>query len=120
MNKKILIVDDDKDLREMMQLLLQQKGYTVIVAGTCEDGISAFYRENPDLILLDINVHDEDGREVCRKIKSDAQYYHIPVIMISGNAEALKTYKTYGANDIMEKPFDFDMLQQMVASYLDK
>ena len=116
--KKILVVDDDTDLLEIVRLSLNTSGYEVILANTCAEGIKTFYREKPDLVLMDINVRDEDGREMCKQIKSDAAYQHIPVILISGNSEALSTYKKYGANDAINKPFEVALLTDRVGRYL--
>lgn len=116
--KKILIVDDDPDLLDVMQIYLSTYGYKVIVADTCDDGLRTFYDEKPDLVVLDINVHDQDGREVCAKIKANAESNHIPIILVSGNQEALVTYESYGANAMIEKPFDFKLLDEKKHLYL--
>lgn len=84
---------------------------------SCNQGLDIFYSFQPDVVLLDINVGDQDGREVCRKIKSQAEYNHIPVILISANHEALKFYVDYGANGILEKPFELIHLLRLIQTY---
>lgn len=114
---KILIVDDDEDLLLTLKLLLKGKGYEVATTITCSEGLTIFYNFQPDLVILDINVGEEDGREMCRAIKSQADYQNIPVLLISGNAEALNDYVRYGANGILGKPFDSGSFLHSVNSY---
>lgn len=101
-----------------MALYLTSFGYLVTIADTCTSGLEHFYNIHPDIVLLDINVHDEDGREVCREITTNGEFKHIPVILVSGNNTALLTFEDYGTNDIIEKPFDFTKLEQKVSTYL--
>jgi CheY-like chemotaxis protein len=71
----------------------------------------------PDVILLDVLLSGEDGREICRKLKADPQRQHIPVIMLSAHADASKVADTSGADDFLEKPFDVDALIAIVKKY---
>lgn len=104
--KRILFVDDDEDLLAAMKIFLQQQGYEVRVTTSCSEGLNILETFHPDLILLDINVGSEDGRLMCRQIKDQAKYEHIPVILISANDDALTTYSHYGADECIVKPFD--------------
>src|SRR5579871_2143380 len=96
--KRILFVDDDVDLLAAMKILLRREGYEVAVTTSCNEGLDILANFRPDLILLDINVGNEDGRLMCRQIKEQAEYEHIPVILISANDEALETYRDYSAD----------------------
>lgn len=116
--KKILIVDDDEDLLINMKSFFKRNGYDVVVSKSCEEGMNIFYSFRPDLVLLDINVGNEDGREVCKKIKSHAEYQDIPVLLISANHEALKVYLDYGASERLEKPFEVKGLLSLIQTYL--
>ena len=116
--KKILIVDDDADLRELMKISLEMTGYIVLTADTCAEGIKTFYHEMPDIVLLDIDIHNDDGRGVCREIKANTIYRQIPVIMLSGNLVALETFRACGASDRMAKPFDLKLLEEKIKYYL--
>jgi DNA-binding response OmpR family regulator len=112
--KRILFVDDDVDLLAAMKIFLQQQGYEVAVTTSCSEGLKIFETFHPHLILLDINVGGEDGRLMCRQIKEEAEYEHIPVILISANDDALTTYDHYGADDFIVKPFDpFDLAETL-------
>jgi DNA-binding response OmpR family regulator len=116
--KKILVVDDDKDLLANMKVFLKLQGYNVAATTSCNEGLDILHSFQPDLIFLDINVGDEDGREMCRKIKGQAEYQHIPVILISANHEDLKTYLDYGANAYLKKPFALSGLINNLNNYL--
>ncbi len=112
--KKILIVDDDKDLLVSMKALFKKNGFDIAVTISCDEGFLILNSFKPDLIFLDLNVGDQDGREMCRKIKADADLRHIPVIFISSDHEALKLYNEYGAVSFVEKPLRFSSLLNIV------
>ncbi|HMH22478.1 MAG TPA: response regulator [Puia sp.] len=116
--KKILVVDDDKDLLVNMKAFLKRQGYEVAVTTSCEEGLQILNSFKPDLIYMDIDVGKEDGREMCRKIKSQAEYKHIPVILISANHDALQLYKDYGANAFLEKPFQLSSFLSTLQNHL--
>src|SRR5580704_6607935 len=112
--KKILVVDDDKDLLLAMKLFFQRLGYIVAVTVSCDEGMDIFHSFQPDLVFLDINVGDQDGRQMCRKIKTQAENQHIPVILISANEEGLKSYREYGATFAIRKPFKMEELIEVL------
>ena len=116
--KKILIVDDDEDLLVNLKSFFKRNGYFVAVTKSCDEGLEIFYSFQPDLVLLDINVGDQDGREMCKKIKTHAGYQHIPVILISANHDDLKFYTDYGANATIEKPFESLRLLHLIQTYI--
>ena len=116
--KKLLIVDDDEDLLVNMKAFFKRNGYHVAVTKSCDEGLEIFYSFQPELVLLDINVGDQDGREMCKKIKSHAEYQHIPVVLISANHDHLKSYTTYGANNMIEKPFEALHLLHLIRTYI--
>ena len=118
MMDKILIVDDDKDLITLLKSGLSRNGYQVRATISCKEGLEIFYQFLPDLVILDINVGNEDGREMCRQIKASAEFQLIPVIMISANDISLELYKDYGANDILKKPFLLAQIQKLISKYL--
>jgi len=118
MMDKILIVDDDKDLITLLKSGLSRNGYQVRATISCKEGLEIFYQFLPDVVILDINVGNEDGREMCRQIKASAEFQLIPVIMISANDISLELYKNYGANDILKKPFLLAQIQKLISKYL--
>ena len=105
--RKILIVDDDRDILEVMGIIMESEGYEVDLMSSGQkifDHISTF---NPDLIILDVMLGTMDGREICKKIKNTEDTLHIPIIMISAShnvADSVK--KECKPDDFVAKPFD--------------
>jgi DNA-binding response OmpR family regulator len=116
--KKIMVVDDDKDLLVSMKSIFMRQGYTVAVTTSCNEGLQILHSFQPDLIFLDINVGDEDGRVMCRAIRSRAEYQHIPIVLISANHDELKLFRDAGANAFMKKPFALSGLINALDDYL--
>ena len=119
-NKKILIVDDSRDILEGMKMFLEIKNYnvkTVVNANTITEDIAAF---DPDLIILDIYLSGFDGRELCRKLKSDKSTHHVKIILFSAASNALEDYETYGADECLEKPFGLNDISQKIDAVLKR
>jgi DNA-binding response OmpR family regulator len=109
--RRILAVDDDRDILEVLQFILEDSGYKV---DTLSDGshlMDTIRDKHPDLILLDIMLGNMDGRELCKEVKRQAATHNIPVIMISAshNASGFLNHEN-GPDDFIEKPFDINML----------
>ncbi len=121
MTKKILVVDDEQDIRKVLAMRLKINGFTVIMAGDGQEGLEKARSENPDLVLLDLMLPKINGYEVCRLLKFDDKYKHIPVIILSALHEQLDRQKAveYGADSFFVKPFDFDLLLFKMKSLLD-
>jgi DNA-binding response OmpR family regulator len=122
MSKKILIVDDEPDLLEMVQISLETEGYECIVA---YDGFRALDRarkEKPDLIILDVMLPGLNGYKICRLLKFDEQYKRIPIIMLTAEAQEKDRLigEQTGADYYMTKPFAADKLIAKVAELLGK
>lgn len=117
MEKKILVVDDDESITEVLQIVLEGEGYEVEISldGSC---IPDFPGNQPDLILLDILLQSKDGRKLCQQLKSDPKTSHIPVIVLSAHSDGSRAASDNGADDFLEKPFDVDVLISTVGKYL--
>ena len=104
MAKKILVVDDEKNIVDIVAFNLHKEGYEVIVARDGEKCLEAFEKENPDLILLDIMMPKMDGFEACRKIREKS---NVPIIMLTARAEEVDKVLglELGADDYVVKPF---------------
>jgi CheY-like chemotaxis protein len=116
--KKIMVVDDDKDLLANMKAFISRQGYDVAVTTSCDEGMDILRSFQPDMIFLDVNIGEDDGRVMCKKIKAQAEYQHIPVILISANHEALKQHQEYGANSFISKPFPLSGIIDTISHYL--
>jgi len=117
MSHHILVVDDEESILEVVQIVLEGEGYTVQTSMN-----SSFLHQLtplPDIILLDVLLSGEDGREICKRIKADTRLQHIPVIMLSAHSDASKVANTSGADAFLEKPFDVDALIAIVQKHLE-
>ncbi len=109
---KILVVDDEPLIVEMIEDTLTTEGYTVSKAYSGEEALSAVESDPPDLVLLDLMLPGMDGYEVSRQMQRDARFSHIPVIMLTAKSAVSDRVSGYerGADDYITKPFDPDEL----------
>ena len=105
MKNKILIVDDDVNICELLRLYLQKEGYDTLIANDGNDAVKLAISESPDLILLDIMLPSLDGWQVCREIRKT---HETPIIMITAKGEVFDKILglELGADDYVTKPFD--------------
>jgi len=105
---KILVVDDESHLIELVQMRLEANGYEVITANDGEEGLEKAKSEKPDLILLDVMMPKMDGYKACSLLKSDEQFRKIPIILFTGKAQDdfEEVGKKAGADAFITKPFD--------------
>ena len=110
--KTVLVVDDERDLVDLMTFNLQRNGYSVISAGSGLEALDLARREKPDLILLDLMLPGIDGNEVARRLKADAATSAIPIIMLTAKSEETDVVVglTLGADDYITKPFSVKIL----------
>lgn len=118
MKRKILVVDDDKDILEPITLLLEYEGYNVATTSKGEKAYTQIKSFIPDLILLDILMSGSDGRSICRKLKEQVETKKIPVIMFSAHPGAKYDAEECGADDFLAKPFELNELLSVVKKYL--
>jgi DNA-binding response OmpR family regulator len=108
MRKKILVIDDEPLVVEVLKIRLKMNNYEVITAGDGTEGIERAVTEKPDLIILDVVMPGLDGYQVCQKLKEDTNTKTIPVIMLTALGQSPGRKKGYsaGAQDYIFKPFD--------------
>ena len=106
--KKILIIDDEKEMVQLETMRLEAHGYDVVVSYEGETGLEKARTDKPDLIIVDIMLPKMDGYELCRRLKQDPQCRLIPIILVSAVDEKLDTHlgKKVGADDYFTKPFE--------------
>ena len=104
-NKKVLIVDDDSNICELLRLYLEKDGFNTIIANDGESAVDMFNTEEPDIILLDIMLPKLDGWQVCRAIRKLSD---VPIIMLTAKGETFDKILglDLGADDYVTKPFD--------------
>lgn len=114
--KKILIVDDDEDIINLIRIILENENYTIIGALSGQDGIKMALKEKPDLILLDIMMPSIDGWEVMKLLHADEQTRKIPVAMLTCKTDVRDklTGLQEGAIDYITKPFSPDELVKRI------
>ncbi|MDR0992494.1 MAG: response regulator transcription factor [Ruminococcus sp.] len=102
---KVLVVDDDNNICELLKLYLEKEGYSVIVSHTGDHAIVSFTHLKPDIVLLDIMLPELDGWQVCREIRKKS---NVPIIMITAKSETFDKVLglELGADDYIVKPFD--------------
>jgi len=105
MSKKVLIIEDDANIAELLRLYMEKDGYTVAIAENGALGVSEFVRFEPNLILLDIMMPVLDGWSVCREIRATS---NVPIIMLTSKGETMDkvTGLEMGADDYIVKPFE--------------
>ncbi len=103
--EKILVVDDDKNICDLLRMYLEKEGYAVTMAHNGIDAVNTFNSENPDLVLLDIMLPQLDGWQVCREIRKTSE---TPIIMVTAKDETFDKVLglELGADDYVTKPFD--------------
>lgn len=118
--ERILIVDDDSTIILLAADYLKFEGFDVTTARTGTDGLRLIFQKKPDLVILDIMMPEMDGYEVCQKIKSDPEIWHIPVIMLTAKGQSIDEIKglEIGADDYISKPYNNDLLLARIKALL--
>ncbi len=119
---KILIVEDDLDVAEMLNAYFRVQGYEVFTVNWGEDGVRAAQTVLPDLVILDIRLPDIDGYEVARRVRSDRRTSEIPIIFLTEKRERIDRLQGFevGADDYITKPFDVQELRLRVRNALKR
>ena len=116
---KILVIDDDVDLLFLGSSLLRQKGFDVFSLAKTDNLFYSIEFCKPDLILLDVKLGDEDGRNICRQLKENPWTKSIKIILYSAFPETSVEYAKYGADDFIVKPYELDHLVTRINHHLD-
>ncbi len=114
LNKNILVVDDDMDIAGMLKMLLEYKGYDVFIVYRADKVIEALGQNTIALILLDMLIAGSNGTEVCRELRANKYYSHIPLIMISALPNAKADCLEAGADAFIPKPFEMETILSKV------
>ena len=119
-NEKILVVDDEEHILELISFNLTNNGYKVIKANNGIDAVRLAIEEKPKLILLDLMIPGKDGYDVCREVRSNSEIRNIPIIMLTAKSEELDKILglELGADDYITKPFSVRELLARVKAVL--
>lgn len=118
MANKVLVVDDESEIRDLLRTSLSAEGYEVVVASNGEEAIGLAKRENPQVILLGIEMPGIDGLETCKRLKAEEKTRLIPIIMMTTLGDRDIEAYLEGAADVVNKPFDIAELTFRVKSLL--
>lgn len=118
MANKVLVVDDESEIRDLLRTSLSAQGYEVVVASNGEEAIGLAKRENPQVILLGIEMPGIDGIETCKRLKAEEKTRLIPIIMLTTLGDRDIEAYLEGAADVVNKPFDIAELTFRVKSLL--
>jgi DNA-binding response OmpR family regulator len=114
----VLLMDDDKDICVMVEAILKFAGYKVQSCLLPDQLQEKLMIANPQLLLMDMLLSGTDGRDVCRKLKTDPSTSKIKIIMMSAHPDADKSCREAGADDFISKPFDIDYFISVVKNLL--
>lgn len=113
--KKILVIDDDADLADIVKRILIFKGFDVDIHATGLNVPDVVKHCNPDLILLDIRLYGKSGTDICRELK---RRYHMPIILFSADNKKGEDFANCDGDGFLSKPFDIDDLLNIINQHL--
>ena len=119
MNKKVLVVEDETDLRKMMKILLEIHGFNVIEAADGYEAVEKAVDESPDLILMDMGLPVMGGLDSTRTIRLHEELDEVPIVAVTAYGDFYDTRaRDAGCTDVLHKPLNFAQLKPMVESYI--
>jgi len=115
-NKKILFVDDEEDIREVVQIRLESNGYEVISAASGEEALEKIEKEKPDLLILDIMMPGMDGLTVLKKLRKSETNSTLPVLVLTAKRKKMigDLFELENIQGFIEKPFDSQVLLDLI------
>ena len=117
---KVLIIDDDKAIGEMLKTLLEYSNYKAVVSDKPLQAKENIIKYNADIVILDVRLSGVDGTEVCADLKKDEKISYVPVLMMSALTGADRTCKEAGADGFISKPFEMEDLLRTLEQVLEK
>lgn len=116
---KIIIIEDDKEIREELKILLQNSGYEVKTISEFENVENKILEENAHLVLLDINLPNKSGYEICSKVRAKSK---VPIIFVTSRNNSMDELKgiMLGGDDYIEKPYNVPILLARIQSLLNR
>lgn len=120
--QKILLADDEANIRLLGEKLLKEAGYEVVLAANGDEAIEKAISEHPDLVITDIRMPHKNGFEVCKALRSDPVLSHVPIIILSALGDEFNKLTGFegGANDYITKPFRANELKERISSLLER
>ena len=116
--KRILIIDDNLDILEVLKMTLEDAEYEVLTSPDGENAVNIVGSFSPNLILLDVLLSGKDGREICKMLKATDTTKDVPIVIIAANPDFAMSALESGAEEFLEKPFSLDNLLSTVANHI--
>ncbi len=119
---RILIIDDDENIRKLVSFNLTMDGHEILQAVNGKDGLKKAKKEIPDLILLDVMMPVMDGIETCKRLKKESKTQNIPIFMLSAKGQMRDLDEAFdaGADNYITKPFEVEKLNDVITFKLSK
>ena len=117
---KILVVDDDFVIGEMLKFMLTSKGYSVVISNKPEETIPNILQNGINLVMLDQFINGISGMDVCKEIQQNEQTNKVPVLMMSADDSVEKKALKVGATDFLSKPFEMKILFSKIETILEQ
>lgn len=119
-SRKVLIVDDDQTQTEVLAYRLKKLGYRTVTENSGQSGLKSAKNDRPDLVVLDINMPDMSGLEVCEQLNDEVATCSIPVIIVSGSddTDVVRNARAAGSRFFVRKPYDPNVLLTLIQSAL--
>ncbi len=118
--RKILVVDDDIDILNLLKITLALYRYQVQGISNWQNIDNSIETFQPDLVLLDVSLGTADGRDICRRLKSDEKTRRLPVVLFSANVEVEKNWQGVQAQAFIPKPYNLDSLLQTLDTVINE
>lgn len=115
---KVLVVDDEKSVRDLLFMFLEARGFHALLASSGEEAIALAKSESPNAIVLDVKMPGIDGVETCKRLRADEHTRYIPIIMVTAFGATKTEAIDAGADDLIEKPFNLADLNVRIKSLL--
>ena len=112
----ILVADDERAIRVLLEMILSDEGYRVLLAVDGRQALERCERDHPDLVIADVMMPVLDGAGLCRQLKADVRTAHLPVVLMSAAADAVA--RAAGADAFLRKPFDVAEVEALVHRFL--
>lgn len=116
--EKILVIDDDRDILELVKIILTSNGINVVISNKPETVNSLIRKNHPDVLLMDISMGAHDGRKICKDLKTNPEFSSLPIILFSANKIDPQSVTLSCADGFLQKPFDIDSLINTIHSHL--
>lgn len=118
MKKCIYVVEDNAAIRDIIQFMLTEEEYKVVISATVGEFWKQMQKQTPDMVILDLMLPDGNGIEICNELKGKARTHNIPVMVMSGNNYLNKVKSKCTADEFINKPFDLNDFTNRIEHYI--